>query len=179
MQKYRRECYARNREYYLEMSKKYREEHRTKVCATCNIEKPAEEFLTKVVNGKRYLRYECRLCHRERYKQTPASVASEKRRKERANGQLKVDRQNPELRAKFILMDVRTSDRKRNLDCTITVADIEDLIAGPCTYCHRSSVMMTLDRIDKSKGHILANVNTSCSLCNDWECGPRKNFKRE
>lgn len=207
IRKSKREHYARNSEHYKEMTKAYREAHRTKVCATCNIEKSAEEYFTKVVNGRRYLRYECKGCHRDRFKDTPARKVSDKRRKERANGLLKIDRQNPEFRSKFLLMDIKSSDKKKGLKCELTKQDVSDLITSACAYCHREDIKMTLDRIDNGKGHTFDNVVACCCLCNyfrrdmpydawimiapafksailagalaGWRPGPFKNFKWE
>lgn len=163
MRQYRREHYHRNAEHYKQMSTEYRESHKTKVCATCGIEKLAEEFKTKLHKGKRYLRYECRKCHNRR---TSVKQQQAPGYPERINGKRRVSRLDPEQRSKWILTDAKMSDKRRGLKCDLDRDFIEQLISKGCMYCGSDVGMMTLDRVDNSIGHVRTNVNPSCFRCN-------------
>lgn len=164
--KSRREWYYRNRPHAIEMTKEYKEKHKTKVCAACKEEKPADQFKTKVQNGKRYLRFECKRCQGKRDGASPYGKAYSASRKETVAGKARASRLDPEQRPVWILRDARTLDRKFGRRFNLTVEVVRDLIANGCLYCGASECMMTLDRIDNQLGHAIGNVNPSCFRCN-------------
>jgi hypothetical protein len=62
---------------------------------------------------------------------------------------------------------------KRKLEFTLTLEQTETLFNGVCYYCnstpvkdHRGLVRNGIDRIDSSRGYILDNVISCCSICN-------------
>ena len=76
----------------------------------------------------------------------------------------------------------KASANTRDLECTLTREDIENLIFSPCFFCGsppnrvftlgqgqwtRDSVPVNgIDRIDSSVGYVLENVLSCCSYCN-------------
>jgi hypothetical protein len=65
-----------------------------------------------------------------------------------------------------IKVDARSSDRKSGLENDLTKEFIAAEIAKGCAYCGESTVRMTLDRIDNTKGHTQDNVVPACIRCN-------------
>ena len=71
-------------------------------------------------------------------------------------------------REKYILDDARKSDRKHGRENNLDVDFVRDLIKDGCSYCGRTdqTIIITLDRIDNSIGHLKSNVVPSCMDCN-------------
>ena len=69
-------------------------------------------------------------------------------------------------RPRAILEDSRCSDRKRNLTNDLGYDFIAEMISRPCAYCGAVDQIMTLDRIDNTKGHTMSNVIPACYRCN-------------
>lgn len=65
-----------------------------------------------------------------------------------------------------VVDDARRADRARGRDNDLTVEAVSGLLQGPCLYCGETGLRMTLDRIDNSIGHTLANVVPACERCN-------------
>jgi len=59
-------------------------------------------------------------------------------------------------------------DKNKGYDTDITEEwFISNILNKPCTYCGvRDSQVMTADRIDNSKGHLMSNCIPACRLCN-------------
>lgn len=86
---------------------------------------------------------------------------------QRFSEKMSAQRKNPVFRAKFILQDLIREDKKEKFkDTDLTLEVVQELIANPCLYCGETELMMTLDRIDNSVGHVRKNVNPSCIRCN-------------
>lgn len=184
-----------------------------KVCTVCRRSKPLAEFGS---NGNGYPKSYCKTCDNtkrcERLKRQglwsgPAANERSRSRYAKRAGYLslyqKIRRANPKHRARYIVTDCRRSDKKRGRSNDMTIAFVQMLIRQGCTYCGRDDLMMTLDRIDNSVGHITSNVVASCVRCNyirrdmpyeawlvitggikkasdqglfgDWASGPRRN----
>lgn len=78
----------------------------------------------------------------------------------------KKQRENGELREKWILEDSRSSDRKKGRHNDLTREWIKSEIERGCSYCQEKNVLMTLDRIDNSVGHVKTNCRPACVRCN-------------
>jgi hypothetical protein len=156
---YRREHYHRNRAYYIAQVEEYKRTHKTKICKTCGEEKPASEYRTKIQNARTYLRYECNICDNRRMRYSIVSEA--------VDGRRKLDRKDPRQRAKWLLQDCRKSDKKFNRENDLDILFVSESISHGCFYCGDTTNLMTLDRIDNSRGHLKSNVNPACFRCND------------
>jgi hypothetical protein len=82
------------------------------------------------------------------------------------NARKRARRQNPIKRSRFILEDSRKSDKKKGRENNLTKEFIEELISNGCSYCGENKIMICLDRIDNSMGHIKDNVVAACVRCN-------------
>lgn len=69
----------------------------------------------------------------------------------------------------------RLTDRKRGLQCDITIDQFRELITNGCVYCGDTE-KVGLDRIDNSVGHIISNVVPCCYSCNTAR---NKNFTHQ
>jgi hypothetical protein len=65
-----------------------------------------------------------------------------------------------------IFEDSRKTDRKADLYNDLTLDFVQALASNPCVYCGTTSVRMSLDRKDNSKGHTKDNVVRGCVRCN-------------
>jgi hypothetical protein len=88
------------------------------------------------------------------------------RHQKKAAEKRKMMRKNGLEQSRWILYDTRGSDKKKNLENDLTREFIEEKIRNGCEYCGETSLRMTLDRKDNSKGHTKDNVNASCIRCN-------------
>lgn len=96
----------------------------------------------------------------------PGQVLANKRaREKRASTKLKVMRQQPEHRARFVYKDLKQYDRKHGLAFALTIAWIASNIQR-CSYCDEEQLRISLDRIDNALGHTQDNVVASCARCN-------------
>ena len=76
---------------------------------------------------------------------------------------------NPLLRAKYLLSDCKSTDRKRGLNCDLTLEFVLTQVESGCHYCgaiHGEHSTIGLDRIDNTQGHTQSNVISCCSTCN-------------
>lgn len=137
-----------------------------KVCNKCKIEKDDSGFGTRDVNGKKYLRTQCRDCESKKraarnYSEDAVKRASlkhlAKRRKSRASG-LEDD--------KWIVIDARGSDRKKGRENDLDREFVRELIKDGCSYCGETEIRMTVDRVDNERGHLKDNVVPACMRCN-------------
>lgn len=69
-------------------------------------------------------------------------------------------------RARWLLVDVKRWDRKQGLVGDLDKEFVEAAVETACTYCGETELMMTLDRIDNSIGHLKSNVVPACLRCN-------------
>lgn len=100
---------------------------------------------------------------------TPDAVKKERRKEthRKSKERLRKLRKDPKYRAKFVLNDGRKADRRRGLSETdLSLEEVECLISNSCQYCGETELMMTLDRIDNSMGHLKSNVIPCCIRCN-------------
>jgi hypothetical protein len=129
-------------------------------CKRCREVKPAAAFTAELGIRRRT----CRACRRamERARDPEAS----KRMLERQKAVAREERRTGHDRGKYIIHDSRKSDRRAGRENDLSREMVDALISKPCTYCGVEGVRMTLDRIDNSLGHLIANVQPSCLRCN-------------
>jgi hypothetical protein len=53
---------------------------------------------------------------------------------------------------------------KRNLEFSITLTDLAELLSKPCIYC--GAAKSGIDRKDNSKGYVVDNCVPACQRCN-------------
>jgi len=137
-----------------------------KMCNGCKKEKDEKEFGKRWVNGKQYLRTQCRLCESKKRLARPYDPeVVEKTAKNYAVKISKMRADNVDTE-RWILQDSRRSDRKNGRKNDLSREFIGSLIKGGCSYCGDVSIRMTLDRIDNENGHTKDNVVSACIRCN-------------
>ena len=121
----------------------------TKVCTKCGEEKPADDsHFYRQPHGRHQLTALCRKCHKQRMVAANASYYSANREKE-------------------LIRHHTEWDRKRGLDCNLTVEWFkQNLSSKPCLYCGTADEPIGADRIDNSIGHMIGNVVPCCQTCN-------------
>lgn len=111
------------------------------------------------------LSYECKACHRSR-------KAGRDRRPERwvnmtpEQKALRLERNrryNRTTKGRAILLR-KAYDRTDA--CDLTVEEVAELIAQPCTHCGTTDIPRGLDRIHNELPHIRENVVPACAPCN-------------
>ena len=140
----------------------------TKKCSGCKEIKSIDENFGLRSDG--YRRCYCHQCNNLKLKEsrlrlgdnTPARVNL----KQRANIKRRMKRQLKEYRAKFIVEDAKKSDKKKGLECDLTIEFVDHLIKDGCQYCGDTEGLIGLDRIDNNLGHLQQNVVPCCSRCN-------------
>ena len=139
----------------------------TKTCRVCDEEKSLSEMASFTKNGKTYRRSECKKCRsaqRKRWeKRNPKKY---KDGQSRLMAKRALQRSNLEKQDQFIFWDSRSCDRKAGRKNDLTREFIRETIARGCHYCGESSIRMTLDRVDNTKGHTKENVVPACIRCN-------------
>lgn len=72
----------------------------------------------------------------------------------------------------------KTRAKRKNLDFTLTEDDFVQIVTSPCLYCgtsaasetrrvHKNNIpMLTVDRVDSSKGYVKGNCVPACKTCN-------------
>lgn len=139
-------------------------------CATCIQTKTVDNFRTIAVKDRTYYASICRACDaaRDKPKRKLRVVTVEQVAQARAQARAarKEQEQYPEVRARVLLSDLRGSDRKRDMACTLTLDFVRIHVAAPCVYCGEDEIMRTLDRIDNTVGHTEDNVVSACTRCN-------------
>lgn len=66
----------------------------------------------------------------------------------------------------YIYQESRKSDKKRGMENNLTKEYILSSIAEGCCYCGETELRMTMDRIDNTIGHLMANCVPACIRCN-------------
>lgn len=134
-------------------------------CTLCSVEKEcnSENFRMNTAGGYRKVSLVCRECrsaeqkanHAAR-KEDPEYCAAKKARsaKYRAAN-----------RDKGLLRNYQMLDKKKGIDCDLSLEFVQCLISLPCYYCGETE-RIGLDRIDNSKGHMKNNVVPCCPECN-------------
>lgn len=128
------------------------------LCWPCGEYKPLIAFET-IREGKGHYRT-CRNCRAQK------KLPKRRLRYKLEDQSRKKQRQQPCGVARFVLQDCRKSDRKKGRENDLTLDFVRVQLDGACLYCGDTSVRMSLDRIDNSKGHTLLNVNRACIRCN-------------
>lgn len=127
-----------------------------KICATCNIEKPIDDFpCGRKVSGGLYYRPHCYSC---------------KYNKEKQNGRVpdKAYFKSYYYKHKlyFKYKAYRHNDKVKFNNCeTIEKYKAIELMMLNCSYCGREN-SNGLDRLDNTLGHIDNNVVPCCEKCN-------------
>lgn len=68
-------------------------------------------------------------------------------------------------KASKMLSSYRIKDKKRDLECDLTIEDMLDIMSKPCVYCGDTK-RIGCDRLDNEKGHTKDNVVPCCVECN-------------
>lgn len=132
-----------------------------KICQNCNETKSLEDF-EPIKNI--YRRNSCRSCVSKRaYSRDPEK--SKERNKKRSERD-KIARSDKSKRPHYIIIDSRSSDKKKGFDNDLNIDFVTSLIQRGCYYCETIDDRMTLDRINNNIGHIKSNVNACCTRCN-------------
>lgn len=135
-------------------------------CKKCDEDDP-NKLVRRFDRGKLEYRPWCKPCERSR--NNARRLADPKRAAEHEE---KAARRKKRERAlgidldKWIYVDSRRSDRKKDRENNLTRDDIKKIIVSGCEYCGEKKLRMTLDRIDNSKGHVIGNVIGACLRCN-------------
>jgi len=137
-----------------------------KRCNGCHKGKDESEFSYRVVNGKRYLRTQCRKCESRKRFVRPYSKEATGRAQARYSEKIRHLRLSNFDTARWILRDSRGSDKKNGRRNDLDAKFVESTIKNGCSYCGETAIRMTLDRIDNEKGHIRNNVVPACIRCN-------------
>ena len=137
------------------------------VCQKCDLPLPESAFPLNKTNGKVYRKSICKKCdntaRKNRAHSTPERTEKYKKRVNEASRRW---RSNPANRATAIVKDCRGSDRRKGLTNDIDKEWVREKISQGCAYCGETNIVMTLDRIDNSIGHIKSNVIPACLRCN-------------
>ena len=163
---YNRKWYSENTESHNNYVGEQKHRNQSHVCNYCGRSALEVGFHTRRVAGHTYpcfICVECKAKYRKKYP-TTADAIQRGRKKQAARG--RIDRANPEKRAKHIVGDSKNSDKKKYRDNDLDVEFVSSLISNPCSYCGSFDEKMTLDRIDNDLGHTKANVIASCVQCN-------------
>lgn len=140
-------------------------EETTRICKTCLENKEISNFEQLFKNGKTYNRRICSKCkNKNDYSSTKLDVKKYEIKKKKNRQQ----RRNPVLRARFIVSDSKTYDRRFGFDNDLDCDFVKELILRGCAYCKSrdTEIQIGVDRIDNFKGHTRDNVNPCCSRCN-------------
>ena len=86
--------------------------------------------------------------------------------KARRRGYQKAFYRDPLRMAQRVLRSSKSSDRACGRENNLTIEFIKRAVAGGCRYCGETEMVMTLDRVDNSKGHLTNNVVAACYRCN-------------
>ena len=133
-------------------------------CKRCGETDPAK-FGFRIVGGRSYPRHLCKSCW-TRYTLEVRSTESQKKRNDREQKKHKERRKLGINTARYVFQDSKNSDRKRGLENDLNKSFVAAMLDKPCAYCGDTSIRMTLDRIDNTRGHVQSNVVPSCIRCN-------------
>lgn len=139
----------------------------TKTCNRCKQELPIQKFNTRKERGKVYLQSRCRACKKQQARDAGwNNPETAKLSLERKLARVRARREDNANRARFILTDAKSWDKKAGLVSDLDEETVTRLIEQPCSYCGETDLPMTLDRIDNVLGHTAANVVGACYRCN-------------
>ena len=135
-----------------------------RTCKKCLVEKEDEHF---GYHGK-YRRTRCRRCRQEGKSQARSRLTPEERlvKTRKWNAKVKVNRRSREYRTQFAMGGARRRDRAAGRVTTLTNDEAHQLLNAACIYCGDTELMMTLDRVDNSRGYEPGNVVGCCIRCN-------------
>jgi hypothetical protein len=143
-----------------------------KLCKICQIEKTLTEFSKRKDRGVSSLSTMCKPCRRARDREKYKTGGTSNRYNP-DNPRLLVYAERAKLvrasglhRAANIVGDSRRNDRQKGRDNDLEKEFVERLISTGCSYCGSQTGLMTLDRLDNSKGHLQSNVVAACYRCN-------------
>lgn len=68
-------------------------------------------------------------------------------------------------KASKMVSSYRIKDKKKSLECNLTIEDMLEIMSKPCIYCGDIN-RIGCDRIDNNKGHTKDNVVPCCIDCN-------------
>ena len=94
------------------------------------------------------------------------TVEQKKKKSLRTAATHKRFRSNPANAAKIIVKDAKNTDNRKGFINDLTNDFVATLISDGCAYCGETSIKMTMDRIDNSRGHTQDNVVPACYRCN-------------
>lgn len=137
----------------------------TKKCSgPCGLDLPIEDFYLRSnrAQGKKYRRTNCGKCFMQALREHP----DRKKRHERGLERTRERRSSGLHRARFLLHDCRSSDRKYGRTFNLDFEFVTKMLEFSCSYCGDNELLRTLDRIDNYSGHTKENVVTSCIRCN-------------
>ena len=140
-------------------------ENETKICKECNIAKPLTMFYSEKRGNTIIHRGYCKPCKNKRgHKQENPIVALKSSKNQQ--DKRKLERANCINTEKYIYGDSRRDDKKAGRDNNLTKEWIAIAIKDGCQYCGDTSIRITLDRIDNTRGHTMDNVIPACYRCN-------------
>lgn len=130
----------------------------------------------KQINELQHIRMSCKnkLCcnphHMSQYKINKNKQRSSEALARRHTKKIK-KRKEKRAEGKYRTRDIRRSyiknDKDNKRDNDITTEFINSIINNGCTYCGEHNIMiLTLDRVDNTLGHLQSNVNLCCTRCN-------------
>lgn len=137
------------------------------ICKKCGKTKPEIDFPLNRTNGKQYRKTTCTACdNKDRINRKLTPPVRTEQFKKRVNEASSRWRYKPENRASVIVTDSRGSDRVRGMSCDLDVEWVKELISKGCSYCGETQILIGLDRLDNSIGHLKSNVVPACGRCN-------------
>lgn len=141
----------------------------SRTCTYCEEAKSVESFYTKTSAGKKYLSSVCKQCDIKRVAERKKEIIKDPYERAKINLQARncYARGRRIDRATNIVRDSRKSDRKKKRQHDLTIGFVRELIRDGCLYCGANEgVLMTVDRIDNTIGHLQTNIVPACFECN-------------
>ena len=137
------------------------------ICSKCNLPLPLGAFYVNRTNGHEYRRKTCRKCEDKMRKDRGFKTPEKNEKlKKRVNEAAKRWRIKPENRGSVIVTDARRSDIRNGFITDIDKEWVTKEISKGCSYCGETRLVMTLDRINNSLGHLKSNLVSACERCN-------------
>lgn len=65
-----------------------------------------------------------------------------------------------------MLTEIKKDAKKRGINFTLELHDIEGFWQKPCAYCGEKLELVSIDRVDNSIGYVYGNVVPCCRWCN-------------
>lgn len=127
-----------------------------KTCTKCGKEKPAAEF-HKNKSRKDGLSDWCGECKRTYQIQYEQKTGYQKQYEKSPSG---------------VFTKYKNAAKRRNLEFTLTLEQLEDLISQPCHYCGeytQGKEFCGIDRVDNDVGYVLINCVPCCYSCNSMK----------